>query len=176
MTKKGIIKKAYGFQGANREFSQEMGPLVEAIVGLMDEPTLEVDDVTALASEQAEALKAGNVVVKRTGTQRHAYLVAYKDDTEGELSLVYADCWNVEEVYYERGESGWAFVVKDITPIGDMVSINNQRAQLVALCDALQTAEVITSYTIGETSTDGVFPITFNEVVEDNTDNEGTEG
>lgn len=155
MTKQDIIKKAYSFRGANREFSQEMGPLVEGMVEQMGEPMLVVDDVTDLTSDQAEALKAGNVVVKTTGDQKHTYIVAYKDEVAGELSLVYADAWNVEEVYYEKGESGWAFVVKETTHIG------YQRAQLVALCEALVTAGVVTSYTIGETPTNNVYPIEF---------------
>ena len=163
MTKQEIIKKAYGFRGANREFSQEMGPLVEGVVEMIGVPALVVDSIEALTGAQADALKAGDVVVKKTGTQRHTYLVAYKDDTEGELALVYADAWNVEEVYYEKGESGWAFVVKDITPISTHVSISEQRAQLVTLCEALKTAEVITTYSISENPTNNVYSITFNE-------------
>ncbi len=174
MTKKGIIKKAYGFQGANREFSQEMGPLVEAIVGLIGEPVLVVENITALTNAQTEALKAGDVVVKVTGNMKHAYKVTFRNDTG--MCITYADAENVETVSYDKIEGVWTYNSTDITPIGDMVSINKQRAQLVTLCDALQTAEVITSYTIGETPTDGVFPITFNEVVEDNTNNEGSEG
>ena len=41
MTKEEIIKKAYGFRGANREFSQEMGPLVE---GILEHAGAEVED------------------------------------------------------------------------------------------------------------------------------------
>lgn len=164
MTKKGIIKKAYGFQGANREFSQEMGPLVEAIVGLIGEPALVVENITALTNAQAEALKAGDVVVKVTGNMKHAYKVTFRNDTG--MCITYADAENVETVSYDKIEGVWTYNSTDITPI------SNQRAQLVELCEALKTAELVTSYTIGETPTDGVFPITFNEVVEDNTNNE----
>ena len=37
MTKQEIIKKVNSFQGANREFSQEMGPVVEGILDLVED-------------------------------------------------------------------------------------------------------------------------------------------
>ena len=78
---------------------------------------LEVTDITALTAEQLDALDCGEVVVKVTGTEKHSYVVNYKDETKGELLLTYADWQNVEGVYYEKGESGWAYVQTDTTHI-----------------------------------------------------------
>lgn len=163
MTKQDIIKKAYSFQGANREFSQEMGPIMEGIVNMIGVPALEVDNVESLTATQLDNLKAGDVVIKKSGNEKHTYVVVYKDEVNGELSLVYTDAWNAEEVYYEKGVSGWAFVVKDITALSGRISVTDQRAQLDALCRALEKANVVTSYTISETATDNVFSIEFNE-------------
>ena len=154
MTKQDIINKAYGFRGANREFSQEMGPLMEATVNMIGEPALTVDDVTDLTAEQADALKAGDVVVKTTGVLKHAYKVTFRNDTG--MCITYADAENVETVSYDKIEGTWTYNSTDITPIG------YQRAQLVELCEALKTAEVVTSYTISETRTNNVYTIVFN--------------
>lgn len=78
---------------------------------------LEVTDITALTAEQLDSLSAGDKVVKVTGTEKHAYLVNYKDETKGELLLTYADWQNVEGVYYEKGDAGWAYVQTDTTHI-----------------------------------------------------------
>lgn len=163
MTKQDIIKKAYSFRGANREFSQEMGPLIEGIVGLIDLP-LVVGDITALTAEQLDALKAGDVVVKTTDNLKHAYKVTFRNDTG--ICITYADAENVETVSYDKIEGVWTYNSTDITHIGNRIAVSEQRAQLVALCEALKTAEVITSYTISEEPTDNVYSIVFNETNE----------
>lgn len=60
MTKQEIIKKANSMQGANREFSQEFGPIVEAILehaGAEVEDSLESSDPTkALSAKQGKIL------------------------------------------------------------------------------------------------------------------------
>ena len=78
---------------------------------------IEVTDITKLTAEQLDGLNVGDKVVKVTGTQKHLYFVNYKDETTGELLLTYADWQNVEGVYYEKGESGWAYVQTDNTHI-----------------------------------------------------------
>lgn len=82
-------------------------------------PTMEVTDITALTAEQLDSLKAGDPVIKITGNEKHAYTVSYKDSTKGELSLVYADHQNVEEVYYEKREGEWTYIITENTHIGE---------------------------------------------------------
>ena len=79
---------------------------------------LTVNDITALTAAQLEALQCGDMVVKATGTMRHLYTVAYKDDTTHEISLVYCDAWNVEEVYYDKSVGGqWSCIETKVTAI-----------------------------------------------------------
>lgn len=78
---------------------------------------IEVDDIAALTAELLDSLRAGDKVVKVTGTKKHAYTVAYKDDVRGEASLVYADHENIEEVYYEKQEGAWTHIQTDTTPL-----------------------------------------------------------
>lgn len=161
MTKQDIIKKAYSFRCANREFSQEMEPLVEGIVEQI--AALEVDDVEALTDAQLDALNVGDKVAKKTGTAEHFYVVSYKDAENGGLCLTYTDASVVETVSYDHTADGWAYNSKDVTPIIEHVSVSDQRAQLEVLCKALEDAGVVTSYTISETATDKIFDISFNE-------------
>lgn len=77
-----------------------------------------VDNIAELTDEQLDTLKAGDVVIKKTGTERHAYTVAYKDDTKHEIALVYCDAWNVEEVYYDKSVGGeWSLIETKTTVI-----------------------------------------------------------
>lgn len=78
---------------------------------------IEVTDITALTAEQLDALRNGDLVIKITGNQKHTYWVSYKDEVKGELSLVYADHQNAEEVYYEKVEGTWTYIQTDITTI-----------------------------------------------------------
>ena len=79
---------------------------------------IEVSDIKALTGTQLDSLEVWDKVTKFTGNQKHAYIVTYKDEVAGELLLTYADWQNVEGVYYEKGESGWAYVQTDNTHIG----------------------------------------------------------
>ena len=59
------------------------------------------------------------MVVKITGTQKHTYIVTYKDETAGELLLTYCDWQNVEGVYYEKQEGVWTYIQTDNTHISE---------------------------------------------------------
>ena len=83
------------------------------VEGVQTNPKV-VEDIEELTGAQLDALKCGDVIVKGSNGHEHAYVVAYKDEDKGELSLVYTDHENIEEVYYEKTEGEWAFVVKQI--------------------------------------------------------------
>jgi len=46
MTREEIIKAVNNFRGKNREFSQEIGPIIESLLGLIT--PAEATDITAL--------------------------------------------------------------------------------------------------------------------------------
>lgn len=74
---------------------------------------VETDNIEALSKEACDLLQCGDCVVKvSAGGSKHLYKVAYKKATE--MSLVYCDYETIEEVYYEVGSSGWAFVEKHV--------------------------------------------------------------
>lgn len=76
-----------------------------------------IEDIENIDEEIINLLKCGDIVIKSTSNSNHAYLVAYKK--ENEMSLVYTDHENVEEVYYEKSTTGWAHITTDITHIGN---------------------------------------------------------
>lgn len=115
MNKQEIIKHVNNFRGANREFSQEMGPIVESILALVTPVT--AVDITDLTDEQLDALNVGDKVAKKTGTAEHLYTVTYKDAENGGICLTYMDASVVETVSYDHTESGWAYNSTDVTPI-----------------------------------------------------------
>lgn len=115
MNKQEIIKAVNNFRGANREFSQELGPIVESILALVT--PVAAADITDLTDEQLDALNVGDKVAKKTGTAEHLYTVTYKDAENGGLCLTYMDASVVETVSYDHTESGWAYNSTDKTPL-----------------------------------------------------------
>lgn len=71
-----------------------------------------ITDIKALTNIQIDSLKIGDTVIKTTGDEKHSYTVVYKKDDE--MSLVYADCWTVEEVYYEKHDDNWTYIQTDV--------------------------------------------------------------
>jgi hypothetical protein len=115
MTKEEILAKIKNFRGANREFSQELPKILEAMLGLTE--PVAASDVTDLTDDELDALEVGDKVAKQTGTAEHLYVVSYKDAENGGLCLTYTDASVVETVSYDHTESGWAYNSTDVTPI-----------------------------------------------------------
>ena len=75
---------------------------------------VETDDIEHLHAEVLEQLDCGDFVIKNTGSAKHLYQVKYRDRAIEEIALVYCDYHTIEELYYEKGESGWGDVVKEV--------------------------------------------------------------
>ena len=76
-----------------------------------------VTDITKLTDEQCEGLECGDILVKNTGDQKHAYIVSYKQENTG-MCLTYADASVVETVSYDYTGGKWVYNSTDSTPIG----------------------------------------------------------
>ena len=85
-----------------------------------------ITNIAAIPSEILTQATAGDIIVKQTGTQNHAYRVSYKEfyDNDGTMvggiCLTYVDCENVETVSYDYNAStnSWDYNSTDITHIG----------------------------------------------------------
>ena len=103
------------------QYLQNIAHSISALSPSSSAPKLyEVSDIEAISSSTCDDLHAGDVVVKNESDSRHTYVVVYKQDNE--MSLVYADRWNIEEVYYEKSGGTWSHIVTDIvSPVDESV-------------------------------------------------------
>ena len=107
------IASAIAGQGNQVDLSGLLAEILNSLVGV------EVEDITAIPADVLDSLECGDVVVKKTGNQRHAYWVSYKGDGAGEgICLTYVDASVVETVSYDRTDEGWAYNSTDKTPLG----------------------------------------------------------
>lgn len=107
------IASAIAGQGNQVDLSGLLAEILNSPVGV------EVEDITAVSADVLDSLECGDVVVKKTGNQRHAYLVSYKGDGAGEgMCLTYTDASVVETVSYDRTDEGWAYNSTDKTLLG----------------------------------------------------------
>lgn len=78
---------------------------------------VEVDSITSIGQDVLNSLKPGDMVIKKTGTQRHSYRVSYKDEVNGGICLTYSDASVVETVSYDLVEGVWTYNSTDSTKI-----------------------------------------------------------
>ena len=101
-----------------------------------------VANIKTLTNEQIDSLNCGDIVVKSENGSEHAYIVAYKKSDE--MSLVYCDHENIEEVYYEKSGSNWAWVVTDNFNLKNYTAGDN-----IQIVDGVISA-TDTTYTAGD--------------------------
>lgn len=74
------------------------------------------DNIKAISSDILNKLKAGDIVLKNTNGQLHAYSVSFKKDDEG-ICLTYSDASVVETISYDYIGEQWVYNSTDITPL-----------------------------------------------------------
>ena len=76
---------------------------------------VETDDIEKLSQEVLDELECGDVVVKITGKQKHAYQVSYKGEGSGEgICITYVACGYIETISYDNVDGVWTFNSKDV--------------------------------------------------------------
>ena len=113
-----LIETVIKGQGNQVDCGGALGQLLKTAIARS--VAAEVDDIEKMHEIPGllDSLEVGDKVVKKTGNDRHLYLVTYKATTGGGMCLTYADASNVETVAYDRTESGWDFNSTDQTHIG----------------------------------------------------------
>lgn len=69
-----------------------------------------------LTTKEINELKAGDIVLKTTGNQKHAYIVSYKEEGQG-ICLTYTDASCVETVSFDYTDGEWVYNSTDVTDI-----------------------------------------------------------
>ena len=85
---------------------------------------VECTDITKLTDDQINALHCGDYLVKKTGKQRHAYKVTYKEDKQG-ICLSYFACGYTETVSYDYTAGHWVYNSTDVSSIYDNFEVEN---------------------------------------------------
>lgn len=119
----------------------------------------QTDNVTTLTTEDINKLRAGDIVTKITGNQKHTYIVSYKENNQG-ICLTYTDASVVETVSYDYNSTTkeWIYNSTDIMPIqhsltaGDNITINNN---IISATDTTYTAGTNITITDGVISASG---------------------
>ena len=78
---------------------------------------IEVNNITDLSDDQIDGLKPGDLVIKKTGNQKHTYLVTYKEANQG-ICLTYTDASISETVSYDYSGGHWVYNSTDVTELG----------------------------------------------------------
>lgn len=74
----------------------------------------DITNITELTDDQINSLEAGDIVLKKTSNQYHAYIVSYKEDKVG-ICLTYTDASCIETVSYDYTANHWVYNSTDIT-------------------------------------------------------------
>ena len=72
------------------------------------------DDMESISDDILNQLKCGDIVLKKTGNQYHAYVVSYKEHNQG-ICLTYTDCSCIETISYDYTSNHWVFNSKDVS-------------------------------------------------------------
>ena len=73
-------------------------------------------DIEHLSDSFLNELKAGDIITKQTGEQKHTYVVSYKEEKHG-ICLTYVDCGYMETISYDYTNGHWVFNSKDVIEV-----------------------------------------------------------
>ena len=105
----------------------------------------EATNLTTLTKDFINKLKAGDVVLKKTGTSYHAYRVSFKKDSEG-ICLTYTDAGYMETVSYDKSGTNWVYNSTDVVNVNRIEQIVDADGHNRFIDDNVQTG-VITDVT-----------------------------
>ena len=74
---------------------------------------LDVSNIVSLTDDELNNLKCGDIVVKKTGNQKHNYIVTYKEEKHG-ICLSYYAAGYLETVSYDYTNGHWVYNSTDI--------------------------------------------------------------
>lgn len=83
-------------------------------------------NIQSLSDDLLNSLRVGDVVQKKTGNQKHCYIVTYKEEKHG-ICLTYTDCGYMETISYDYTDGHWVFNSKDVKEVlgkGDNIQVN----------------------------------------------------
>lgn len=77
-------------------------------------------NIQSLSDDLLNSLRVGDVVQKKTGNQKHCYVVTYKEEKKG-ICLTYVDCGYMETISYDYTDGHWVFNSKDVCDVKETI-------------------------------------------------------
>lgn len=91
----------------------------------------EVSNIQNISKAILDELKPGDIVAKKTGNQKHTYVVSYKGDGAGEgICLTYCAAGYTETVSYDRSGNNWVYNSTDVVTIPTLPTIQEMLAEI----------------------------------------------
>lgn len=118
-----------------------------------------------LTTDEINELKAGDIVLKTTGNQKHAYIVSYKEEGQG-ICLTYTDASCIETVSFDYTGGEWVYNSTDIVNenILNYFSYNSTKDEINTSKPIVETLSGY-SYTAGSSPTGSTKNIVYAGVV-----------
>lgn len=80
-------------------------------------------NIQSLSDDLLNSLRVGDVVQKKTGNQKHCYVVTYKEEKKG-ICLTYVDCGYMETISYDYTAGHWVYNSKDVCEVASLSGAN----------------------------------------------------
>lgn len=117
-------------------------------------------NIQSMSDDLLNSLRVGDVVQKKTGNQKHCYVVTYKEEKHG-ICLSYVACGYMETISYDYTGGHWVFNSKDVCEVPSEAHI---KELIEADKDILSQIEVIVDE-VNQTTTyvfpTGVLPLKY---------------
>ena len=78
-------------------------------------------NIQSLSDDLLNSLRVGDVVQKKTGNQKHCYIVTYKEEKHG-ICLSHFACGYSETISYDYVGGHWVFNSKDVSEVPSLPS------------------------------------------------------
>ena len=88
-------------------------------------------DIEHLSDEFLDRLKAGDILTKQTGKQKHTYVVSYKEEKHG-ICITYVACGYMETISYDYTAGHWVFNSKDVIEVPSKSEIKKVKKYIVS--------------------------------------------
>lgn len=83
---------------------------------------MNTQNIEHLSDDFLDTLKAGDILTKQTGNQKHTYVVSYKEEKHG-ICITYVACGYMETISYDYTDGHWVFNSKDVIEVPTMNDI-----------------------------------------------------
>lgn len=115
-------------------------------------------NIQSLSDDLLNSLRVGDVVQKKTGNQKHCYIVTYKEEKHG-ICLTYVDCGYMETISYDYVGGHWVFNSKDVKEVPTDESILSMLESKDVKVKTLKQSEPNSEFTSGITYNSALSPV-----------------